>query len=97
MEGKQQQPDMLTGLEAEPGMMPATTKDQGVITEQNQGSLNIREDDNKQGESLLHIDRNGNLLSNFLSNFYRQLKNPTRFNFFNLELYTPKKKSLNHY
>lgn len=89
MEGKEQQPDMSTGLEAEPMMMPTTPKEQGVITEQNLGSFEIKKDDNKQGESLLHIDRNGNLFSNFFSNFYRQLKNPTRFSFFNLELYTP--------
>ena len=32
---------------------------------------------------FLKLDRNGDILSNFLSNFNSQLKDPTQFNFFN--------------
>lgn len=36
----------------------------------------------KDNEQLIRVDKNGDLFSNFFSNFYRQLKDPSRFNFF---------------
>lgn len=36
----------------------------------------------KENDQLVKVDKHGDLFSNFFSNFYRQLKNPTHFNFF---------------
>lgn len=41
----------------------------------------------KDNEQLIRVDKNGDLFSNFFSNFYRQLKNPTHFNFFKVSEY----------
>ena len=40
--------------------------------------LNEKEDN----PDLLKIDKHGNMLENFFENFMRQVKNPTRFEFF---------------
>jgi hypothetical protein len=39
---------------------------------------------NEDNPDLLKIDKNGNALENFFENFMRQVKNPTRFEFFRL-------------
>ncbi len=44
-------------------------------------------DDNKDNGQLIRVDKHGDLFSNFFSNFYRQLKNPTHFNFFKISEY----------
>ncbi|WP_294297490.1 DUF3945 domain-containing protein [uncultured Chryseobacterium sp.] len=36
----------------------------------------------KDDEPLIRVDKHGDVVSNFFSNFYRQLKNPSRFHFF---------------
>ena len=41
----------------------------------------------KGNEQLIRVDKNGDMFSNFFSNFYRQLKNPTHFNFFKVSEY----------
>ncbi|TQM21757.1 DUF3945 domain-containing protein [Chryseobacterium aquifrigidense] len=41
----------------------------------------------KDNEQLITVDKHGDLFSNFFSNFYRQLKNPTHFNFFKVSEY----------
>ncbi|KYH08229.1 hypothetical protein A1704_06115 [Chryseobacterium cucumeris] len=41
----------------------------------------------KDNEPLISVDKHGDLFSNFFSNFYRQLKNPTHFNFFKVSEY----------
>lgn len=38
--------------------------------------------DKKNESQFLHVDKQGDLFSNFFSNFYRQLKDPTHFIFF---------------
>src|SRR5690554_6926063 len=38
-----------------------------------------------QNNEFLKLDRNGDVLSNFLSNFNSQLKDPTRFSFFKVD------------
>lgn len=43
----------------------------------------------KQGDELILVDKNGDVFSNFFSNFYRQFKNPSRFNFFKVSEYAP--------
>jgi len=41
----------------------------------------------KGNEQLIRVDKNGDMFSNFFSNFYRQLKNPSHFNFFKVSEY----------
>jgi len=41
----------------------------------------------KENEQLIRVEKHGDLFSNFFSNFYRQLKNPTHFNFFKVSEY----------
>ncbi|WP_426478096.1 DUF3945 domain-containing protein [Chryseobacterium sp. CBSDS_008] len=43
--------------------------------------------DKKENDQLIRVDKHGDLFSNFFSNFYRQLKNPTHFNFFKVSEY----------
>jgi hypothetical protein len=38
-------------------------------------------------DQLIRVDKHGDLFSNFFSNFYRQLKNPSHFNFFKVSEY----------
>jgi hypothetical protein len=44
-------------------------------------------DEKKDNEQLIRVDKHGDLFSNFFSNFYRQLKNPSHFNFFKVSEY----------
>lgn len=41
----------------------------------------------KDDEPLIRVDKHGDVFSNFFSNFYRQLKNPSRFHFFKVSEY----------
>jgi hypothetical protein len=41
----------------------------------------------KDNDPLIRVDKHGDIFSNFFSNFYRQLKNPTHFNFFKVSEY----------
>lgn len=48
-----------------------------------QGNLQkVAPENLKENEQLIRVDKHGDVFSNFFSNFYRQLKNPYRFNFF---------------
>ena len=47
----------------------------------------IPPDQKKVNDDLIRVDKNGDLFSNFFSNFYRQLKNPSQFNFFKVSEY----------
>ncbi|MFS4469821.1 DUF3945 domain-containing protein [Chryseobacterium sp. T20] len=40
-----------------------------------------------ENDQLIKVDKHGDIFSNFFSNFYRQLKNPTRFSFFKVSEY----------
>lgn len=44
-------------------------------------------EDKKENDQLIRVDKHGDIFSNFFSNFYRQLKNPTHFNFFKVSEY----------
>ncbi|WDF46001.1 DUF3945 domain-containing protein [Chryseobacterium sp. KACC 21268] len=44
-------------------------------------------EETKDNEQLIRVDKHGDLFSNFFSNFYRQLKNPSQFNFFKVSEY----------
>jgi len=52
----------------------------------------------KDNEPLIRVDKHGDVFSNFFSNFYRQLKNPSRFHFFKVSEYgaADTEKSLQH-
>ncbi|MBM7420225.1 MULTISPECIES: DUF3945 domain-containing protein [Chryseobacterium] len=47
----------------------------------------IPPDEKKDNDQLIRVDKHGDLFSNFFSNFYRQLKNPSHFNFFKVSEY----------
>lgn len=47
---------------------------------------NLKDPKQKNQEEFMRIDKNGNALENFFTNFYRQLKNPTDFNFYRAPL-----------
>lgn len=53
----------------------------------------------KENDQLIRVDKHGDLFSNFFSNFYRQLKNPSHFNFFKVSEYDAVNtaKDLQHY
>ncbi|KFF00687.1 hypothetical protein IX39_08665 [Chryseobacterium formosense] len=44
-------------------------------------------DDKKENDQWVRVDKHGDIFSNFFSNFYRQLKDPTHFNFFKISEY----------
>jgi len=44
-------------------------------------------DEKKDNDQLIRVDKHGDIFSNFFSNFYRQLKNPSHFNFFKVSEY----------
>ena len=46
------------------------------------GELETVPADKKNQNQFMRVDKQGDILSNFFSNFISQLKNPTRFNFF---------------
>lgn len=48
----------------------------------NDGKLETVSPDEKGEAQFMRVDRNGNFFSNLFSNFQRQLKDPTRFDFF---------------
>lgn len=47
----------------------------------------IPPNEKKDNDQLIRVDKHGDLFSNFFSNFYRQLKNPSHFNFFKVSEY----------
>lgn len=46
------------------------------------GELETVDPNEKNQEQFMRVDKNGDAFSNFFTNFFKQLKNPTRFNFF---------------
>ncbi|MDH6252448.1 hypothetical protein M2347_002175 [Chryseobacterium sp. H1D6B] len=44
-------------------------------------------DEKKDNDQLIRVDKHGDIFSNFFFNFYRQLKNPSHFNFFKVSEY----------
>lgn len=47
----------------------------------------IAPENKKADETLIRIDKQGDIVSNFFSNFYRELKNPSLFRFFKISEY----------
>jgi len=54
----------------------------GVTGLSKDGTVKAKAINEKQQPDFLHIERNGDFFSNFFGNFLRQLKEPTRFDFF---------------
>lgn len=46
------------------------------------GELETVDADKKNQSQFMRVDKHGDIFSNFFSNFFRQLKDPTRFSFF---------------
>ena len=46
------------------------------------GELQTVDPNQKNESQFMRVDKHGDVFSNFFSNFFRQLKNPSRFNFF---------------
>ncbi|MGH1517058.1 DUF3945 domain-containing protein [Chryseobacterium sp. JK1] len=61
---------------------PKTSKIEAVKTVDNTGNLKTVPNTEKYQNQFLKIDKQGDLFSNFFSNFLSQIKNPTLFNFF---------------
>ena len=61
---------------------PKTQKIEAIKTVDKKGNLKTVPNTKKNQNQFLKIDKNGDPLSNFFSNFLSQLKNPTLFNFF---------------
>ena len=55
------------------------------------GELKMASADSKSLDDFMKVDKQGNMLSNFFSNFMRQAQNPSRFSFFKI----PIEKSVN--
>ena len=57
-------------------------KIQAVTGIDENGNLKTIDPNKKNQSQFIRVDKNGDLFSNFFSNFWRQLKDPTRFAFF---------------
>ncbi|WP_134091366.1 DUF4099 domain-containing protein [Olivibacter sp. XZL3] len=57
-------------------------KIQAVTGIDENGNLKTVDADRKNQSEFMRVDKSGDLFSNFFSNFWRQLKDPTRFSFF---------------
>lgn len=68
--------DVLLVLDKEKKKIQAVT---GI--DQN-GELKTVDADKKNQSQFMRVDKSGDIFSNFFSNFWRQLKDPSRFNFF---------------
>ncbi|MCX8524599.1 DUF3945 domain-containing protein [Chryseobacterium formosus] len=65
---------------------PKTNKIEAVKTIDDKGDLKTVPNTERNQNQFLKIDKQGDLFSNFFSNFLSQLKNPSVFNFFKIPL-----------
>lgn len=72
-------PNLITVILA---VDPKTKKIEVVKEMDKNGELKTVPNTQKKQNQFLKVDKQGDLLSNFFSNFLSQLKNPSRFNFF---------------
>lgn len=79
-ENPQQYPEQLSDVLLV--MDKEKKKIQAVIGIDENGNLKTVDADKKNQSQFMRVDKSGDLFSNFFSNFWRQLKNPTHFNFF---------------
>lgn len=79
-ENPQQYPEQLSDVLLV--MDKEKKKIQAVTGIDENGNLKTVDADKKNQSQFMRVDKSGDLFSNFFSNFWRQLKNPTHFNFF---------------
>jgi primosomal replication protein N len=79
-ENPQQYPEQLSDVLLV--MDKEKKKIQAVTGIDENGNLKTVDADKKNQNQFMRVDKSGDLFSNFFSNFWRQLKNPTHFNFF---------------
>lgn len=65
---------------------PKTNKIEAVKTIDDKGDLKTVSNTERNQNQFLKIDKQGDVFSNFFSNFLSQLKNPSLFNFFKIPL-----------
>ncbi|MDX3913966.1 MAG: DUF3945 domain-containing protein [Pseudosphingobacterium sp.] len=80
IENPQQAPEQLSDVLLV--MDKEKKKIQAVTGIDENGNLKTVDADKKNQSEFMRVDKNGDIFSNFFSNFWRQLKDPTRFSFF---------------
>ncbi|WP_430827724.1 DUF3945 domain-containing protein [Chryseobacterium indologenes] len=77
--------DILTKPESE-AVIAIDNENEGITLAQRVGKPK-NNPQQKRGEDFIRIDKHGDIFSNFFTNFYRQLKNPSRFSFFRVSVF----------
>lgn len=80
IENPQQYPEQLSDILLV--MDKEKKKIQAVTGIDENGNLKTVDADKKNQSQFMRVDKSGDIFSNFFSNFWRQLKDPTRFSFF---------------
>ncbi|CAM2858812.1 hypothetical protein DRF59_00750 [Chryseobacterium flavum] len=80
IENPQQYPEQLSDVLLV--MDKEKKKIQAVTGIDENGNLKTVDADKKNQSEFMRVDKSGDLFSNFFSNFWRQLKDPTHFSFF---------------
>lgn len=80
MTNKQQMPEQLSDILLV--LDKEKMKIQAVKSIDENGKMETVDPTKKNQGEFMRVDKNGDLFSNFLSNFWRQLKDPTQFSFF---------------
>lgn len=76
MEQKKAEKDVLIAVDEKTGEI-------GIVTGQKEdGSPKLADAQHGHGQDFMRFDRNGDVLDNFLSNFFRQYKEPKHFGFY---------------
>jgi len=93
MKDQEIKPDKAGGLKGEPETLIAVDKNGEAINasqkKKNSTATSSQKPKKKNEEDLIRVDKNGDIISNFFTNFYRQLKNPSSFNIFRVTEFAP--------
>ena len=79
-ENKQQAPEQLSDVLLV--LDKQKNKIQAVTGIDENGKLKTADPTKENQSQFMRVDKHGDLFSNFFSNFWRQIKNPTNFSFF---------------
>ena len=77
---KQEEPEQLSDILLV--LDKEKMKIQAVKSIDKNGKMESVDPTKKNQSEFMRVDKQGDLISNFFSNFYRQLKDPTKFTFF---------------
>ena len=77
---KQEEPEQLSAILLV--LDKEKMKIQAVKSIDKNGKMETVDPTKKNQSEFMRVDKHGDLISNFFSNFYRQLKDPTKFTFF---------------